>query len=287
MKAKYILLLIVIFAFANNLYSQCGNSTNISAASLPITNQSLSCTSTALPGDLHSGNVTSTCSESDYMGGQEALYTFTPNATADYQIDYSGQTWSGIFVHSTTCPGSGGTCVDASTTSGSTNTLTVSLTSGTLYYIWFDTWPSPDSPCPGTFSLTKLCTAPTVSITQTCSADCSTYDLEIDVTNLGSALSVDVTDGTTTYESGVGTGTYTISDISSAATIYVEDAADGTCEYSEAFSLCSTCPAPTANITKTCSEDFSTFDLSVEVTSLGSAASVNITDGTTDYKTSV
>lgn len=290
MKSRYLLILTIILVIVSTKisFSQCGGATNISAASLPIVNQSVSCTSTALPGDLHSGNVTSNCSESNYMSGQEALYTFTPTISADYLIEYSGQEWSGIFVHSTSCPASGGVCVDANGAVGSSNTLTVSLSAGTLYYIWFDVWSSPpDSPCPGTFSLSKVCSAPTVSISQTCSGDCSSYDLDVQVTNLGSAVSVDITDGTTTYETSVGTGTYTISGITSGKVIYVEDASDSDCEYTEAFSMCNTCPAPTATITQTCDPDFTSYDLEVEVTGLGGAASVNITDGSTTYESGV
>src|SRR5690606_38163324 len=34
--------------------------------------------------------------------------------------------------------------------------VTESLTMGTEYFIMFDTWPSPNSPCPGTFSLEEM-----------------------------------------------------------------------------------------------------------------------------------
>ncbi len=131
----------------------CAEAINIPSA--PVTNQSLVCTGTALPGNLNATNVPTACggASNSYKGGQEALYTFTPTTTGLYTISYSGQTWSAIFVYSGSCPASGGTCVGSVGSSASTQSLDVNLTASTLYYIWFDTWPSPNSPCAGTFSI--------------------------------------------------------------------------------------------------------------------------------------
>ena len=127
----------------------CANATVIAPASLPIISQSLVCGTT---NDITSANST-TCGSGSYKGGIESVYKFTPTTTGNYNIACSGQTWTGIFVYAG-CPTSGGTCTGNVTNSGSSKNLNVTLTSGVEYYIVFDTYPSPNSPCPGTFSLT-------------------------------------------------------------------------------------------------------------------------------------
>jgi hypothetical protein len=139
----------------------CAGAINIS--SVPVTNQALVCGSS---NNLNSGN-SNVCggATGNYMGGNEAIYTFTPSVSGSYTISYSGQTWSAIWVHSGACPALGGTCVGSAGGSGNSHSLSVALTAGTLYYIWFDTWPSPASPCPGNFSIGQCCTSPTPFLT--------------------------------------------------------------------------------------------------------------------------
>jgi hypothetical protein len=124
-------------------------------SSVPVTNQAVVCTVAALPGNLNETNVPTACGGASnyYKGGQESLYTFTPTVSGNYTISYSGQTWSAIFVYSGACPASGGTCIGSVGSYSSSQSIVVTLTAGVLYYIWFDTWPTPNSPCPGTFSI--------------------------------------------------------------------------------------------------------------------------------------
>ena len=93
-----------------------------------------------------------------------------------------------------------------------------------------------------TLNIVAGCNFPTTTMTQTCfQPSITSYTVEIDVTNLGDASSIDITDGTTTYETNVGIGTYTISGLTTGTTIYVQDNADPTCNYSEAFTICDIC----------------------------------------------
>ncbi|WP_291095118.1 GEVED domain-containing protein, partial [Flavobacterium sp. UBA2787] len=145
-------------AYASAAVTTCAGATVLSPASLPIASQALVCGGT---NDINSGNATA-CGSGLYMGGQEALYTLTPTTTGNYNIAIAGQTWTGIFVFQG-CPTAGGTCVGNITSSSSSKNLNVSLTAGLQYYIMFDTYPSPNSPCPGTFSITPPpppCVAP-------------------------------------------------------------------------------------------------------------------------------
>lgn len=131
----------------------CAGAITLNPASLPITNQALVCGGT---NDLNSTNVPGPlCGTGDidsYKNGNEALYTLTPITTGLYNVTVSGQTWSSVQVWAG-CPTSGGTCIYGDGNSTASTTITVTLNAGTQYYIWFDTWPSPASPCPGTFSI--------------------------------------------------------------------------------------------------------------------------------------
>ena len=133
----------------------------INIPSVPVVNQALACQSSNL---LSATTVPVACgtASNNYKGGVEALYTFTPSASGAYNISIAGQTWTGIFVYANACPSAGGTCVASIGSSTSSKNISVDLTAGTTYYIWFDTYPSPASPCPGTFSIVQdLCPAPT------------------------------------------------------------------------------------------------------------------------------
>lgn len=136
----------------------CPNATVISAASLPVVNQAIIC---GAGNDITSANVaasvlTGGCNSTNYYGGNEAVYTFTPTASGLYSVSISGQTYTSIFVFNG-CPTTAGTtCVAGTSSAGSTQSVTATLTSGVTYFIMFDTWPAPQSPCPGTFSLSFL-----------------------------------------------------------------------------------------------------------------------------------
>lgn len=149
--------LIVIVLFCNNIHATtCANAINI--PSVPVANQALVC---GAGNDLSSTTVAAACggATNSYKGGNEALYTFTPSSSGNYDISISGLTWTAIFVYAG-CPTSGGTCVNSIGTSATSKSITVSLTAGTQYFIWFDTWPTPDSPCPGTFSIAAAAPPP-------------------------------------------------------------------------------------------------------------------------------
>ncbi len=155
--------LALLFSAGQAAATTCPNATAI--ASLPVFNQAVVCGTT---NDITSSNVTSSCGSTLYYGGYEALYTFTPTTSGAIEISYDGSpstSYVGIFVFDG-CPTTAGTnCVGNVTSSAITKTVTVTVTAGTTYYLMFDTWPSPQSPCPGTFSIATCAkpTAPAVS----------------------------------------------------------------------------------------------------------------------------
>lgn len=165
--------LVVLGACVAAKATTCPNAINI--PSLPVTNQSLVC---GAGNDLSAATVPAVCgaATNNYKGGNEALYTYTAVVTGNHTISIAGQTWTSIFVYAG-CPTAGGTCVGSIGTSGTAKSLTVAFTAGIQYFIWFDTWPSPASPCAGTFSIAGAapppanddpCGATLVSVGATC-----------------------------------------------------------------------------------------------------------------------
>lgn len=150
---RSLLLVFALIAFQRGHATTCAGATVLNPASLPITNQALVCGAT---NDLNSTNVPGNlCGSNDnaaYKNGNEALYVITPTVTGAYNINVTGQTWSSVQVWAG-CPNGGGTCVYGDGNAANTTTITATLNAGTQYYIWFDTWPTPASPCPGTFSI--------------------------------------------------------------------------------------------------------------------------------------
>ena len=150
--------ILATFSFVQQVNATtCPNASAITPASLPITNQALICGTT---NDVSSSSIaTSAISgglSTSYVGGFESLYTFVPSSTGLYSMSMTGQTWTQIAFFDG-CPTTAGTvCVGAVSSSGSSKSINVNLTAGVTYYIMFDTFPTPDSPCPGTFSFFQL-----------------------------------------------------------------------------------------------------------------------------------
>lgn len=119
-----------------------------------ITNQLLVCGNENLLNSTTVGTFCTTDANSSseiptgYGNGKEATYTYKPGSDGTVTITVSDITWAAIFVYNG-CPTAGGTCVKATRSTGSTRTLTFNVVAGTEYFIWIDTWPTPDSPCVG------------------------------------------------------------------------------------------------------------------------------------------
>lgn len=157
----------------------------VNIPSLPVTGQSLTCHSSNLISSLNA----SFCGSGStlYLGGNEALYTVTPTTSANYQISYNGQSYSSIWVYSGACPAAGGLCQGSISGIGTSQSLTIAMTAGTTYWILFDTWPSPPSPCPGTFSI-AVSTVPPPAVASDCNQAvnvCTNINFQIDPNGFG------------------------------------------------------------------------------------------------------
>jgi hypothetical protein len=124
----------------------------VNIPTLPVTNQAVACHAANL---ITAANVANLCGAGNtlYLGGNEALYTVTPTTSGPHTITYNGQTYSSIWVYTASCPAAGGTCVGSVSGTGASQSLTVNMSAGVQYWVMFDTWPAPPSPCPGTFSI--------------------------------------------------------------------------------------------------------------------------------------
>ncbi len=194
-KTKLIFGFIILLAQATLLKATtCPNAVLIpSSTTFPSAPISLVCGTT---NDITSTNATA-CGSSSYMGGNEALFVYTPNANiSNFTVAYSGVTWTGITIFQG-CPTSGGICLGNVTSSATTKTTTpISLTAGVTYYIMIDTYPTPNSPCAGTIVLNgtvlQACsgtpTANTASISAV--AGCVPSVLTLSSSNVNSASGI-------------------------------------------------------------------------------------------------
>lgn len=166
-----------------------GACTAVNIPSLPVTGQAVVCHGSNL---ITAAYVTSLCGTAStlYLGGFEALYTVTPTTTGSYAINYGGQTWSSIWVFSGACPAAGGICVGSVSSSVASQSLVVNMTAGVQYWIMFDTFPAPDSPCPGTFSIVNV---PPPVVASDCNQAvnvCTNINFQIDPNGSGSVYEI-------------------------------------------------------------------------------------------------
>ncbi len=163
----------------------------VNIPSLPVTAQAVACHSANL---ITTANISSFCGSAStlYLGGVEALYTLTPASTGNYTITYTGQTYSSIWVFSGNCPASGGLCQGSVSGLAASQSLTLNLTAGLQYWILFDTWPAPPSPCPGTFSISTSTVPPPV-VASDCNQAvnvCTNINFQIDPNGSGSTIEI-------------------------------------------------------------------------------------------------
>lgn len=94
--------------------------------------------------DLNSSN-TMACGNTSYLGGEDAVWIFTPAVTGAVDIDLTSTgTYTSLMLYQG-CPllGQGGTCLQVDQSSTGNKSLTVCVTAGVTYYLILDSWPSP------------------------------------------------------------------------------------------------------------------------------------------------
>ena len=150
-------------------------------------------------GDDYTGGPGANCgSTSGYLGGDDVVYSYTPTVDTSIDIALSGVgTYTGIFVY-TDCANIGSQCETGAVNGFAGGDMLIdnyTVTSGTTYYIVISTWPSPQS-TPYTLTITENTCVDAEAIFSTVS-DCANGDqflLEVDLTSLGSAGTITISD---------------------------------------------------------------------------------------------
>ncbi|CAM3864962.1 T9SS type A sorting domain-containing protein [Flavobacterium cucumis] len=173
--------------------SVCSDPIVINAATLPFTTTD----NTNLYGDDYE-NGSSPCT-AYYMSGDDVVYAITPvsDISVDIMLSDLGGTWSGIHVldgcpDETTPPN----CVAFEGDSGSADRdlQDVLLTGGVTYYIVISTWATPQS-VSYTLTITEnTCVNPTATFSTTSNCPTTTFNAIANISDLGSATSLTVTD---------------------------------------------------------------------------------------------
>ncbi|WP_179335548.1 T9SS-dependent choice-of-anchor J family protein [Winogradskyella costae] len=144
------------------------------------------------------GNGDSVCN-ANYLSGNDVVYTYTPSADANINLDLTEltATWSAIHLLDG-CPTDEATaCVGFAGSSGSADRGIegVDVVGGTTYYIVISTFATPNS-VGYTLDITEN-TCANATATYTVVSDCGTsggFNIEVDITDMGTATAVTVTD---------------------------------------------------------------------------------------------
>lgn len=145
------------------LLSTCGTSTAASSVAQTTINAAAACglcglTPITLPytasgqttcgqgNDLTAAMVTNACGSTNYLGGEDVIYTFTPAATGSISVTFSTSGSSAGAMLYSGCPNSGGTCSGSATGISSfsgNQTFCAAVTAGQPYFLVIDSWPTP------------------------------------------------------------------------------------------------------------------------------------------------
>ncbi len=150
-------------------------------------------------GDVYDGVPGTNCSASNYLSGDDVVYSYTAAIDGSISIDLTaiGDTYAGVFVYAD-CADIGTTCLAGDVNANATDDLSIGdfvVTNGTTYYIVISTWTAPQSTA-YTLDITEnTCTNATV--TYNVVDDCAVsggFNIEVDITDMGSATDITVTD---------------------------------------------------------------------------------------------
>lgn len=149
--------------------------------------------------DDYSGSAGTSCgSTSNYLNGDDVVYSYTPAADASIDINVTalGDTYAGVFVY-TDCADIGTACQAGDVNGNSSDDLGVedfAVTGGTTYYIVISTWANPQSTT-YTLDITEnSCINPVATYTAVPDCGNNQFTVNVDVTDLGTATSLTITD---------------------------------------------------------------------------------------------
>ncbi len=148
-------------------------------------------------GDNYGGSPGTNCgTTSSYLGGDDVVYSYTPDIDTSITISMTPSgTWSGLFVYES-CEDIGAVCASGIANSGtSVREIILPVTAGNTIYIVISTWPTPQSVAYNLTITENTCTDPeaTFAIVSDC-INGEQFFVEVDVTSLGSANTLSLTD---------------------------------------------------------------------------------------------
>ncbi len=150
--------------------------------------------------DDYDGTAGTDCSSDfGYLNGDDVVYAYTPTTDTSIDIELSNlsDNYAGVFVY-TDCANIGVQCETGATNGFSQDDLLIdnfAVTGGQTYYIMISTWAAPQSVA-YTLTITEnTCVDPeaTFNVVSNCVVG-PEFFLDVDITNLGSATSLTVSD---------------------------------------------------------------------------------------------
>lgn len=209
---------------------------------------------TANFGDDYSGGQGSNCGSDTqfYLDGDDVVYKYTATSTGFININLTPATtndiYSGIFVYGS-CADIGTNCL-AGVANGTSNIRTISqfpVTNGESYYFLISSYPTPQSIAYTLDVQLATCTNPsaTYSIVPDCTNGNNQFFVNTNVTSLGSATSVSISDN-------LGSSPVNLSAIgdvqlgpfqnATSVLVYVTNNQDNSCVLTSPFLTQSNCP---------------------------------------------
>ena len=155
---------------------------------------------TAGYGDVYSGSPGTDCgSTSSYLNGNDVVYSYTATSDTSLNVTLSGVgNYTGLFVYSD-CADIGTTCANGAVNGSSGDDInldSVAVTNGATYYFVISTWPSPQTTAYTLDIVENTCTNATVNYlaVSNCDVVADTFNVEVDITDMGSATDITVSD---------------------------------------------------------------------------------------------
>lgn len=205
-------------------------------------------------GDDYSGGQGSNCGSNTqfYLDGDDVVYKYTATSTGFININLTPATtndiYSGIFVYGS-CADIGTNCL-AGVANGTSNIRTISqfpVTNGESYYFLISSYPTPQSIAYTLDVQLATCTNPsaTYSIVPDCTNGDNQFFVNTNVTSLGSATSVSVSDNLGSSPINLSTtGNAQLGPFQNATSVlvYVTNNQDNSCVLTSPFLTQSNCP---------------------------------------------
>jgi hypothetical protein len=128
------------------------NCSTVTSLSLPTTVGATTTTGTQTTCGKNNDFPVNSFGSSLYGDGEDAVWSITvPSGGGNYQFDLGGSgTYKILSLHTACTPSNANVLTLTTTSSGTSGTFSRNLAAGT-YYLWTDTWPSPDC---GQYSIT-------------------------------------------------------------------------------------------------------------------------------------